>query len=163
MAKKPKLTVLLSELDRLIKPEQERLTLQFAQQARDAWLLRHSHHRPCRDGTELWRERTPRKPTGVSLGGQPGPGQHMPSQIVMMSAIAAVTSRIRLMATATLTPLRPPLLNAKQWATLNLISGGRVTITPIAGWQREEYAAFGIPFEERSRRLDEQLEIMRPV
>jgi alkanesulfonate monooxygenase SsuD/methylene tetrahydromethanopterin reductase-like flavin-dependent oxidoreductase (luciferase family) len=87
----------------------------------------------------------------------------MPSQIVMLSAIAAVTSRIRLNATATLTPLRPPLLNAKQWATLDLISGGRLAITPIGGWQREEYAAMGIPFEERGRRLDEQLEIMQLV
>jgi alkanesulfonate monooxygenase SsuD/methylene tetrahydromethanopterin reductase-like flavin-dependent oxidoreductase (luciferase family) len=87
----------------------------------------------------------------------------MPSQIVVMSAIAAVTSRIRLMATATLTPLRPPLLNAKQWATLDLISGGRLTITPIGGWQAEEYEAMGIPFEERGRRLDEQLEIMHLV
>jgi len=81
----------------------------------------------------------------------------------MMSAIAAVTSKIRLMATATLTPLRPPLLNAKQWATLDLISGGRLTITPIGGWQDEEYEAMGIPFEQRGRRLDEQLEIMHLV
>jgi probable F420-dependent oxidoreductase len=84
----------------------------------------------------------------------------MPLQIVMMSAIAAVTSRIRLLATATLTPLRHPLENAKQWASLDLLSQGRVTITPIGGWQREEYEAFGIPFAERGRRLDEQLEIM---
>jgi alkanesulfonate monooxygenase SsuD/methylene tetrahydromethanopterin reductase-like flavin-dependent oxidoreductase (luciferase family) len=44
-------------------------------------------------------------------------------------AIAAVMSRIRLNATATPTPLRPPLLNAKRWATLDLISRGRLTIT----------------------------------
>src|SRR5690606_13739283 len=75
-------------------------------------------------------------------------------------AIAAVTSRIRLMATATLAPLRPPLLNAKQWATLDLISGGRLTLTPIGGWQDEEYEAIGVPFGERGGRLDEQLEIM---
>jgi alkanesulfonate monooxygenase SsuD/methylene tetrahydromethanopterin reductase-like flavin-dependent oxidoreductase (luciferase family) len=46
---------------------------------------------------------------------------------------------------------------------LDLISDGRLTITPIGGWQKEEYAAMGIPFEERGRRLDEQLEIMRLV
>jgi alkanesulfonate monooxygenase SsuD/methylene tetrahydromethanopterin reductase-like flavin-dependent oxidoreductase (luciferase family) len=67
------------------------------------------------------------------------------------------------MASAQLTPLRHPLLNAKQWATLDLISGGRLTITPIGGWQKEEYEAMGIPFEERGRRLDEQLEIMSLV
>ncbi|MDP6242766.1 MAG: LLM class flavin-dependent oxidoreductase [Myxococcota bacterium] len=91
------------------------------------------------------------------------PDQHMPSQIVMLSAIAAVTKTIRLNAAATLAPLRHPLLNAKQWATLDLVSGGRVTILPIGSWQAEEYEAFGIPHEERGRRLDEQLEIMRLV
>lgn len=163
MATKPKLTVLLSELDTLIKPEEERLTLKFAQQAEDAGyygihIIDHIVMGPSSGFKGL-----PENPRAFRWVGNQRPDQHMPSQIVMLSAIAAVTSRIRLMATATLTPLRPPLLNAKQWATLDLISGGRVTITPIAGWQSEEYAAFGIPFEERSRRLDEQIEIMRLV
>jgi alkanesulfonate monooxygenase SsuD/methylene tetrahydromethanopterin reductase-like flavin-dependent oxidoreductase (luciferase family) len=105
----------------------------------------------------------PDNPRALRWLGNQAPDQHMPSQIVMMSAIAAVTSRIRLNATATLAPLRHPLLNAKQWATLDLISGGRVTILPIGGWQWEEYEAFGIPHKERGRRLDEQLEIMRVV
>ena len=163
MRKKPKLTVILSELDTLIKPEEERLVLRFAQQAEDAGydgvhIIDHVVMGPHSDFKGL-----PDNPRAFRWVGNQRPDQHMPSQIVMMSAIAAVTSRIRLHATATLVPLRPPLLNAKQWATLDLISGGRVTITPIAGWQQEEYAAFGIPFEERSRRLDEQLEIMRLV
>jgi len=163
MPKQPKLTVILSELDTLIKPHEERLVLRFAQQAEDAGydgihIIDHVVMGPHSDFKGL-----PDNPRAFRWVGNQRPDQHMPSQIVMMSAIAAVTSRIRLHATATLVPLRPPLLNAKQWATLDLISGGRLTITPIAGWQQEEYAAFGIPFEERSRRLDEQLEIMRLV
>ncbi|MFN8624879.1 MAG: TIGR03619 family F420-dependent LLM class oxidoreductase [Candidatus Binatia bacterium] len=163
MPRKPKLTVILSELDTLIKPDEERLVLRFAQQAEDAGydgihIIDHVVMGPHADFKGL-----PDNPRAFRWVGNQRPDQHMPSQIVMMSAIAAVTSRIRLHATATLVPLRPPLLNAKQWATLDLLSGGRVTITPIAGWQHEEYAAFGIPFAQRSRRLDEQLEIMRLV
>ncbi len=161
MPKKPKLSVMLSELDTLIKPEEERLVLDFARQAEDAGY--HGSHiiddvvmgpNSCFNGP-------PENPRGLRWVGNQAPDQQMPSQIVMMSAIAAVTSRIRLNATATLAPLRHPLLNAKNWATLDLISNGRVTILPIGGWQREEYEAFGIPHEERGRRLDEQLEIMR--
>jgi probable F420-dependent oxidoreductase len=163
MAKTPRLTLLLSELDTLIKPEEERLVLRFAQQAEDAgWygihIIDHVVMGPSSGANGL-----PDNPRAFRWIGNQAPDQHMPSQIVIMSAVAAVTTRIRLMATATLTPLRHPLLNAKQWATLDLISGGRLTITPIGGWQEEEYTALGIPFAERSRRLDEQLEIMHLV
>jgi probable F420-dependent oxidoreductase len=163
MAKKPRLTVLLSELDTLVKPEEERLIFEFAKQAEDAGyyginIIDHIVMGPSSAANGI-----PENPRAFRWVGNQAPDQHMPSQIVVMSAIAAVTSRIRLMATATLTPLRHPLLNAKQWATLDLISGGRVTITPIGGWQKEEYEAMGIPFEERGRRLDEQLEIMHLV
>jgi probable F420-dependent oxidoreductase len=163
MAKKPKLIVILSELDTLIRPEEERLVLDFARQAEDAGyygiiIIDHIVMGPSSDANGL-----PENPRAYRWVGNQAPDQHMPSQIVMLSAIAAVTSRIRLMATATLTPLRHPLSNAKQWATLDLISGGRLTITTIGGWQEEEYEAMGIPFKERGRRLDEQLEIMHLV
>jgi len=161
--RKPKLSVILSELDTLIEPQDERLVLDFARQAEDAGydgihIIDHVVMGPssCRLGL-------PENPRAFRWVGNQAPDQHMPSQIVMMSAIAAVTDRIRLNATATLAPLRPPLLNAKQWATLDLLSGGRLTITPIGGWQEEEYTAMGVPFEERGRRLDEQLEIMHLV
>jgi alkanesulfonate monooxygenase SsuD/methylene tetrahydromethanopterin reductase-like flavin-dependent oxidoreductase (luciferase family) len=161
--KKLELTVILSELDTLIRPEEERLVLDFARQAEDAGyhgihIIDHVVMGPSSGALGL-----PENPRAFRWVGNQAPDQHMPSQIVMLSAIAAVTSRIRLNATATLTPLRPPLLNAKQWASLDLISEGRLSITPIGGWQQEEYAAMGIPFEERGRRLDEQLEIMHLV
>ncbi len=134
--------------------------LDFARQAEDAgWYGVHIiDHIVMGPGSA--RNGLPENPRAFRWVGNQRPDQHMPSQIVMMSAIAAVTSRIRLMATATLAPLRPPLLNAKQWATLDLISGGRLTLTPIGGWQDEEYEAMNVPFAERGGRLDEQLEIM---
>jgi len=163
VSKMPELSVILSELDTLIKPEEERLVLDFARQAEDAGyggvhIIDHVVMGPSSNHAGL-----PDNPRALRWVGNQAPDQHMPSQIVMMSAIAAVTKTIRLNATATLAPLRHPLLNAKQWATLDLISGGRVSILPIGGWQAEEYEAFGIPHKERGRRLDEQLEIMRLV
>ncbi|AMN47924.1 hypothetical protein ACG33_12610 [Steroidobacter denitrificans] len=160
MADKPGLTAILSELDTLIRPEEERRVLDFARQVEDAgWYGIHIIDHIVM-GPNSARNGLPENPRAFRWVGNQHPDQHMPSQIVMLSAIAAVTSRIRLMATATLAPLRPPLLNAKQWATLDLISGGRVTLTPIGGWQEEEYEAMGVPFDERGDRLDEQLEIM---
>ncbi|MBT4521334.1 MAG: LLM class flavin-dependent oxidoreductase [Halieaceae bacterium] len=161
MAQVPKLTVILSELDTLIKPQEERRVLDFACQAEAAGyygvhIIDHIVMGPGSACNGL-----PPNPRAFRWVGNQAPDQHMPSQIVMMSAIAAVTSELRLMATATLTPLRHPLLNAKNWATLDLISEGRLTITPIGGWQHEEYEAMGIDFKERGRRLDEQLAIMR--
>ncbi|WP_186453771.1 TIGR03619 family F420-dependent LLM class oxidoreductase [Denitratisoma sp. DHT3] len=160
MKKIPDLTVILSELDTLIRPDEERLVLHFARQAEDAGYYGVNIIDHIVMGKGAARFGLPANPRAFRWVGNQRPNQHMPSQIVMMSAIAAVTSRIRLMATATLTPLRHPLLNAKQWATLDLLSGGRLTITPIGGWQDEEYDAMGIPFAERGSRLDEQLEIM---
>lgn len=161
MADKPGLTVILSELDTLIHPEDERRVLDFARQAEDAGWYGINIIDHIVMGPGAARNGLPKNPRDFRWVGNQRPEQHMPSQIVMMSAIAAVTSRIRLMATATLAPLRPPLLNAKQWATLDLISAGRLTLTPIGGWQDEEYEAMGVPFEERGGRLDEQLEIMK--
>ncbi len=163
MSRKPKLTLILSELDTLIRPDEDKRILDFARQIEDAGYYGAHIIDHIVMGSSSAMYGLPENPRAFRWVGNQAPDQHMPSQIVMMSAIAAVTSRLRLMATATLAPLRPPLLNAKNWASLDLISGGRVTITPIGGWQREEYEAMGIPFEERGRRLDEQLEIMRLV
>lgn len=157
----PKLTVILSEMDTLIAPRQERQVLDFARQAEDAGYYGINIIDHIVMGPGSARNGLPENPRAFRWVGNQAPDQHMPSQIVIMSAIAAVTATVRLMATATLAPLRHPLLNAKNWATLDLISEGRVTITPIGGWQDEEYAAMGIDFKERGRRLDEQLAIMR--
>ena len=61
----------------------------------------------------------------------------------MLAAIAAATSRVRLVAAAILAPLRHPLLLAKQLATLDLLSGGRLVVQPTVSWHRPEYEALG--------------------
>jgi probable F420-dependent oxidoreductase len=86
-----------------------------------------------------------------------------PSSLVLLSAIAAAKSRIRLAAAAIIAPLRHPLLLAKDLATLDLLSEGRLVVQPTVSWHRDEYEALGVPFRKRGRLLDEQLEAWRAV
>jgi probable F420-dependent oxidoreductase len=72
-----------------------------------------------------------------------------------LSAVAAVTKRARLSVFVLVAPLRPPLLLAKQLATLDVLSNGRVTMCLGVGWQKAEFDANNIPFEGRFGYLEE--------
>ncbi len=100
-------------------------------------------------------------PRAYALPGNQDPLTPWPNSIVLLSAIAAVTERLRLVAGAVLAPLRHPLLLARELGTLDLISQGRLVVQPSVSWSRDEYAALGVPFEQRGRILDEQLAIMQ--
>src|SRR5205807_3658959 len=85
------------------------------------------------------------------------PATPWPSSLVLLSAIAAVTTRIRLVASAVIAPLRHPLLIARELGSLDLLSGGRLVVQPTVSWLEQEYAALGVPFHERGDLLDEHL------
>jgi probable F420-dependent oxidoreductase len=81
--------------------------------------------------------------------------------MVTLGAMAAVTSRIGLGTGVLVLPQRQPALVAKQVATLDVLSGGRVRLGVGVGWQEAEYESLGVPFAERGRRMDEAIELMR--
>jgi probable F420-dependent oxidoreductase len=81
--------------------------------------------------------------------------------LTMLATIAAVTTRVRLATGILIAPLRPAVFLAKQVATLDQVSGGRVDLGVGTGWQREEYEAQGLAFESRGQLLDDTLAACR--
>jgi probable F420-dependent oxidoreductase len=77
--------------------------------------------------------------------------------LTVLTAIAAVTTRVRLATGILIAPLRPAAFLAKQVATLDQMSGGRVDLGVGTGWQREEYDAQGLDFDQRGQLLDDTL------
>ena len=102
-------------------------------------------------------------PRDYAMPGNQDPATEWPSSIVMLSAIAAATTRIRVGAIALIAPLRHPLALAKDLATLDLLAEGRLVIQPTVSWHKDEYEALGVPFDKRGRILDEDLEIWSRV
>jgi probable F420-dependent oxidoreductase len=100
-------------------------------------------------------------PREYALPGNQDPATPWPSSLVLLSAIAAVTTRIRLVASAVIAPLRHPLLLARELGSLDLLSGGRLVVQPTVSWLEEEYAALGVPFRRRGDLLDEHLAAWR--
>ena len=107
---------------------------------------------------------TPKKnPREFDAPGNQSPFTPWPSSPVMLGAIAAATTRLTLYAGAILPVLRHPLHIAKDLATIDLLSKGRLVVVPTVSWHKQEYAALGIDFHQRGKMLDEQLEIWSRV
>src|SRR5687768_5742638 len=100
-------------------------------------------------------------PRDYAAPGNQDPAMPWPSSMVLMGAIAQATSTLRIVAGAIIAPLRHPLQLAKELATLDLLAEGRLVVLPTVSWHRDEYEALGVPFAQRGRILDEQLEVMR--
>jgi probable F420-dependent oxidoreductase len=73
--------------------------------------------------------------------------------------VAACTERVRLGTTVLILGYRPPLLTAKAWASLDVLSNGRAIAGVGVGWMKEEFDVLGMPYDHRGARADEQLDI----
>ena len=82
---------------------------------------------------------------------------------VALSFIAANTDEIRLATGIVILPQRNPLVLAKEMATLDVLSKGRLTLGVAAGYLHQEFAALGAPFAERGARTNEAIDVMRAL
>src|SRR3954453_22609586 len=81
--------------------------------------------------------------------------------LTTLAVAAGLTTRIRLATTVLIGPLRNNALLAKEAATVDVLSGGRLTLGVALGARREDYEAAGVPYGARGRRLSEQLAALR--
>src|SRR5271170_3162146 len=80
---------------------------------------------------------------------------------LVLANVAARTKRIRLAPAVTVLPLHHPIRVAEQWATLDLLSGGRVDFAAGRGYDRREYLPFHAPFEDNQALFEEGMELVQ--
>jgi probable F420-dependent oxidoreductase len=149
--------LVLSENWTMTSPRDLRALVRMAQEAEEAGIdgvMLSEHIVLGPSAGELGR---PANPRDYAAPGNQEPATPWPDSIVLMSAIAAVTTRLRLIGAAIIAPLRHPLLLAHQLATLDVLSEGRLVVQPTVSWHRDEYEALGVSFEHRGELLDEHL------
>ena len=83
--------------------------------------------------------------------------------VLTLTWVAAVTERVRLGTSVLVLPMRHPLPLAKELATLQNLSQGRLILGGGVGWMEAEFDALGVPFRERGRRMDEGIAMMKAV
>ncbi|HZP45542.1 MAG TPA: LLM class F420-dependent oxidoreductase [Candidatus Binataceae bacterium] len=107
----------------------------------------------------------PHMPYPGSRDGQMPGGDEVPipDPLLPLAYAAAITSRIKLSTGVIILPQRHPLYLAKQLATLDVLSKGRMMVGIGSGWMKEEFEAVGVPFTRRGARTDESIQAMRAV
>ncbi|HEY2997728.1 MAG TPA: TIGR03619 family F420-dependent LLM class oxidoreductase [Acidimicrobiales bacterium] len=83
--------------------------------------------------------------------------------LVVLAAVGGATARVGLHTSILVAPLRPAAVLAKQAATLDVVSGGRLSLGVGTGWQEAEFAAVGLDFAARGRLLDETIGACRAL
>jgi probable F420-dependent oxidoreductase len=87
-------------------------------------------------------------------------GDHYLHSVAALSFVATAAPRMRLSSSVTILPLQNPIVQAKAWATLDWLSGGRAIALVGVGWLEEEYRILRVPFHERGRLCDEYIAAM---
>jgi alkanesulfonate monooxygenase SsuD/methylene tetrahydromethanopterin reductase-like flavin-dependent oxidoreductase (luciferase family) len=99
--------------------------------------------------------------TSVSVGERIAYPSH--ELVTTLAFAAAATERVRIVSTVAVLPIHDPVRFAKQMATIDVLSGGRLSVGVGVGGRTEDYEALGVPFERRFARLDEQVAVMQRV
>jgi probable F420-dependent oxidoreductase len=89
--------------------------------------------------------------------------QAQPEPLTTLAAMAGATQRIQILSAIVIAPLRPAGLLAKTGATLHALSRGRFVMGVTASWQKDEYDALGVPFEQRGQVLDDNIGACRAL
>ena len=97
-------------------------------------------------------------PTGKWLDGG---GHFAQDPFVILSLLAQATTKLRLQTGILVLPYRNPFITARAVATLDVFSGGRVTLGLGAGYMKGEYFALGVDFERRNEIIDEYIRAMK--
>ena len=87
----------------------------------------------------------------------------IPDPLAWLSYMAAVTKTVRLATGILILPQRNPVILAKECATIDVLSKGRLELGIGIGWLAEEFDAIGVPFEERMARTDEYVGALRAL
>src|SRR6266852_8490198 len=91
------------------------------------------------------------------------PTNRILNPVVALTFVAAHTRTVRLGTGILLLPQHQPLILAKELASLDVLSGGRLIVGIGVGWAEAEYEALGVPYRERGARADEYLAAMRTI
>lgn len=89
--------------------------------------------------------------------------QPQPEALSTLAAMAGATQQIKLLSSIVIAPLRPAGLLAKTAATLHALSRGRFVMGVTASWQKDEYDALGVPFEQRGQVLTDTIGACRAL
>jgi len=159
----PQFFLLLSEVWTMTDPRDLRRLVGYAVAAEQAGFDGVMMGEHLVMGPNAARDGKPKNPREWIKSWNQDPTYSHPSSLLVLSAMAAATTRLRLLAAAVLAPLRHPLLLAKELATLDLLAEGRLTVLPAVSWQEEEYRALNANFPKRGEVLDETLDIWRKL
>jgi probable F420-dependent oxidoreductase len=101
-----------------------------------------------------------------ATGGKMAGGKNdfdLPDPLIWMAYVAAATKRVKLGTGIMILPQHNPVVVAKQVATLDHLSRGRILLGIGVGWLKEEFEALGVPFDDRGRRTDEYMRALREL
>jgi probable F420-dependent oxidoreductase len=107
-----------------------------------------------------YQSRYPYDPSGKLPSGE---ATVFPDPLIWLAYVAARTSTLRLGTGILIVPQRNPLVLAKELATLDYLSGGRMILGAGIGWLKEEFEALGVPFAGRGQRTEDSIAAMRAL